>query len=776
MFFLPNRSHIRNRGHDIYCFQSLHKPEHQYAGIAMSESIKKNVVNLGDYGQIRRSISGPGSKALRVIRDQAASMLGKHIGTLMDSVDDALFSRAEKAESNMVQTRYFDAMREMRIIRKDIESDFSVNFLGNFDRGIPRVSTEAGFANLNLDGDSDVGLVDTNDLEEDLAVSNMVNKIRSHCRQSLYALDQRIGFLIGDTDLEHFENPIGPEAVCNAFREAANRIETGLEIRLVIFKLFDKHVGAHIDAVYRELNQQLIKMNVMPEIRTTVRKSPSQTRYPGQAGRPDPVTADDGTAGLPGDNFSPGLPGQGVAGGVQGQGYVQYVQPSISALTYLQQGGVPTEGSEFAADIPTLDPTLVQTGSVNILRNMRDAGVIQNLGKSGGMTLDIVAMLFDYILEDRNIPDAMRALIGRLQIPLLKVALLDNQFFARKSHPARQLLNRLASTAVGWDESQGVKDPIYVKVESIVQTILDTFEDDIGLFDTLLANLDDFLNQEEEQAEIRAERSAKVMEGKERLEAAESTTMDEIQPRIDEELNLDFVRDFVATHWKNLLFICCARNGKESEEWKQAVQTMDELIWSVKPKSKPADRQRLVAIQPRLLEKLRLGMERLSIPPTERDDFIASLVRAHGRTAVDAEETNETDNIDKDEVRSRENSEPVKLQSSATKTVAPAQVSTSPDEASESIEDAFTARARQLKSGTWMEFRGPEGERIRAKLSWVSPITGTCLFTDRKGLKAGNYTIEELAHLMRSARARLLNAAPLMDRAVRVALEEYGKK
>ncbi|VAW74602.1 Thymidine phosphorylase [hydrothermal vent metagenome] len=724
----------------------------------MSEPIKKNVVNLEDYGKVRRSIgSGPGSKALRVIRDQAATSLDKHIETLMDSVDDALFSRAEKAESNMVQTQYFDAMREMRIIRKDIENDFATNFKSSFDRGIPRSSSEADLANLSFDGDSDIGLVDTNDLEEELAVSNMINKIRSHCLQSLYALDKRIGFLIGDADLERFENPIGPEAICHAFREAANRIETGLEIRLVIFKLFDKHIGAHIDALYREINQQLIKMNVLPEIRTTVRKSANRVRYPGQEGQPGTPSPDGETAGIPGDNFPGNIPGQPVMGGIQSQGYAQYVQPSINALTYLQQGGISANDADYAENSPALDPTLVQTGSINILRNIRDTGVIQNLGKSGGMTLDIVAMLFDYILEDRNIPDAMRALIGRLQIPLLKVALLDNQFFSRKSHPARQLLNRLASTAVGWDESQGAEDPLYLRVESIVQTILDEFDDDINLFERLLANLDDFLNQEEEQAEILAERSAKVMEGKERLAAAESSTMEEIQPRIGKELNLDFVREFVATHWKNLLFICCARNGKDSEEWKQAVQTMDDLIWSVKPKTSPADRQRLVAIQPGLLEKLRHGMERLSIPPTERDSFIASLVRAHGRTAVNAEETGEPD------------ARPVKPEAE------PVQTPT-PTETPKAIDDAFTARARQLKSGTWMEFRSHDGEHFRAKLSWVSPITGTCLFTDRKGLKTGNYTIEELAHLLRSARARLLNAAPLMDRAVRTALEEYGKK
>jgi len=729
----------------------------------MSESTKRNVVRIEDYGQMRRSIgSGPGSKVLRTIRDLATSSLEKYIKTMMDSVDDALFSRAEKAENNMAQTQYFDAMRELRIIRKDIEDDFLTQFKSRFDCGIPRPGSESGMDSLNLDSESDLGLVDKNDLEEDLAVSNMVNKIRSHCLQSLYALDKRIGFLIGDTDLERFENPVGPEAVCNAFREAADRIETGLEIRLVIFKLFDKHVGGNIDGLYRELNQQLIKMDVLPEIRTTVRKSASHTRYPGQAGPAGNNAADNPEASHAGTGIPGGIPGQPVMGGIQSHGYMQYVQPSISALTYLQQGSDPTGGAGLPADIPTLDPTQVQTGTVNILRDMRGTSIIQNLGKSGSMTLDIVVMLFDYILEDRNIPDALRALIGRLQIPVLKVALLDNNFFSRKTHPARQLLNRLASTAVGWDESQGTDDPLYTTIESIVQTILDEFEDDLGLFEKLLSDLDQFLAREDEQAEIRAERSAKVMEGTERVAIAESTTMKEIQPRIDANLNLDFVRDFVTTHWKNLLFISCARNGKDSAEWKQSVQTMDELIWSVKPKTTPVDRQRLVAIQPRLLENLRLGMERLSIPPTDRDDFIAKLVRAHGRTAVNITETEAPEHT---EETTETIHEPVDSQPDETES-----------ETAQAIDDAFTEQARELKAGTWVEFRGTDGQRLRAKLSWVSPITGTCLFTDRKGLKAGNYTIEELAHLLRSARARLLNAAPLMDRAVRTALKEYENK
>lgn len=751
----------------------------------MSDTAKKNVVSLDDYGQMRRGLGkGPGTQALRAIRELASGKLSHHIGRMMEKIDDALFARAEKAENNMIQTQYFDAMRELRIIRKDIEEDFINGFSNRFNQGVPRQTSSGGSFNLNLDDDSGPGLVGKDELEEDLAIANMVTKVRNVCTQNLYYLDQRIGFLIRDPDLENWQNPLGPEAICDAFQEATQRVETGLEIRLVIFKLFDQHVISHMDEIYKEVNQYLVKMGVLPEIKTTVRRNANPPGHlpPAQGMAGGPAGAGSPEAGVaPGYGEAPMAGGQGVAGGGYAGGYAggnHYGDPGqayINALTFLQHGGAGAEGMGAGGTGDgafALNPSDVVSGQVNILHGIKNSPLAQDLGKGGNMTIDIVAMLFDYILDDKNIPGAMLALIGRLQIPLLKVALLDNQFFSRKSHPARRLLNLLATTAVSWDESQGENDPLYLKVQSIVQSVLDDFEDDTRLFETLLEDLEDFLQKEEEQAAQRAARSAKLMEGQERLDVAKSTTLEEIEPRVNDGQNLDFVREFVTTHWKNLLFITCARQGKDSPAWKQTVATMDDLIWSIKPKLTREDRQKLVAMQPALLTQLREGMERLSIPTTERDDFIAKLVYAHGRTAINRDENTDTES-------GTETAEPAALEVNEQQAVVteveqpePKQESvTKPPE----VNDEHTARVQQLRTGTWMEFRDSDDGPIRAKLSWVSPITNTYLFTDRKGLKAGNYSEEELAELLRSTRATIIDSAPLMDRAVSTVLKEYQK-
>jgi len=746
----------------------------------MSDPTKRNVVNLEEFGQMRRGLgSGAGTQALRGIRELATATLTRDLTRMMEKVDDALFARAEKAENNMSQTQYFDAMRELRIIRKDIEADFLARFRDQFNQGVPRASQFGTSFSLNWEDDdeSGLGLVDKNDMEEDLAISNMVNKIRGNCKQSLYSLDKRIGFLINDPDLERWINPLGPEAICDAFHEAARQIETGLEIRLVIFKLFDQHVISNIGELYKEVNQYLARTGVLPEIKTTLRKSSSPINAPQTAPAPLSNQPVNGTAAM--ENTVSGQPaGTGPAGfSVHSGGYTASGQSPIHALTFLQQGELPADGQTAHSDELAVDPADLASGQTNILHGIKNSSIIQDLGKTGDMTINIVAMLFDYILDDKNIPDSMRALIGRLQIPVLKIALLDREFFSRKSHPARQLLNRLAATAVGWNEQQGDKDPLYLKVQAVVQTIVDEFDDDTSLFETLLNDLETFLGKEEEQAVVRAERSAKVLEGQERLEVAKSTTLETIQPRVNDRHNLDFIREFINTHWKNMLFVTCARQGKDSDAWKQAVTTMDKLIWSVKPKCTREERQQLVAMQPKLLKSLREGMLRLSIPSAERDDFIAKLVHAHGRTAVNRDDAGEAAHTQQDAATTMgeavsQGVENLKVTAEPGVRKIAEQANTRPET---EINDVHTGKVRQLATGDWMEFLDSDGKAKRAKLSWVSPITNTYLFTDRQGLKAGNFSLDELAQLLRCARASILNAAPLMDRAVNTVLEEYQK-
>ena len=130
-------------------------------------------------------------------------------------------------------------------------------------------------------------------------------------------------------------------------------------------------------------------------------------------------------------------------------------------------------------------------------------------------------MLFEFILDDRSLPDSLKALIARLQIPMLKVAVLDKTFFSRGSHPARRLLNEIAAAALGWGEhDSNQRDSLYQKIEQVVQRLLNDFTDDPAIFSELLADFLAFTGDERRRSELLEQRTRDAEEGSARAEMA----------------------------------------------------------------------------------------------------------------------------------------------------------------------------------------------------------------------------------------------------------------
>src|SRR5690606_37109065 len=149
------------------------------------------------------------------------------------------------------------------------------------------------------------------------------------------------------------------------------------------------------------------------------------------------------------------------------------------------------------------------------------SGKSRVVGEIDEDVINLVAMLFEFILDDRTLPDSLKALIGRLQIPMLKVAVLDKTFFSRGSHPARRLLNEIASAALGWvDQDDAQRDSLYQKIEQVVQRLLNDFVDDPAIFSELLAEFMAFTGDERRRSELLEQRTRDAEEGSAKAELA----------------------------------------------------------------------------------------------------------------------------------------------------------------------------------------------------------------------------------------------------------------
>jgi len=382
------------------------------------------------------------------------------------------------------------------------------------------------------------------------------------------------------------------------------------------------------------------------------------------------------------------------------------------------------------------------------------------------MTIDVVGMLFDYIFEDRHIPASVKAHLGRLQLPTLKVALVDKAFFSSQSHPARRLLDLLAECAIGLDESHAQDSEVLRLVESVVATVLTEFESDLGLFAAQAERVEAFIAERRDAEAALVERSAQLLEERERLEAAMGEARAEVERRIDGRAWLPApVRDMLTGPWVAAMARALMEAGATGAAWQELVSAMDELVWSVEPKSAPEDRRRLVATLPAMLARLAAGMERGAMDPAQRDAFFGALVDCHA-CAVKAgmrgiaplpqpaqpEETQHgglarervpAGELQIEEIRLR----PVRG----------------------TLRNVFTRTGIwvNLQRGTWVEFVQPEGPRVRARLTWISPNKGVYLFTNPLAHgEAISISPEALAEQMRLGDARLLDDGPLVERAV----------
>jgi hypothetical protein len=425
----------------------------------------------------------------------------------------------------------------------------------------------------------------------------------------------------------------------------------------------------------------------------------------------------------------------------------------------------------------------IPLGTHNVLRDLQESPLGRKANQLESMTIELVAMLFDFIFETKDLPDGIKALLARLQIPVLKAAMLDSAFFAKKSHPSRLLVNALAEAGLGWSPVMGQDDPLYRKIDGIVHAILDGFSDNLGIFEELREELETFVAEEEKAAEANIQTTAEEINQHDRHQIATAVSKSEIERRIESYPIPNFLAAFLRAEWFDALARVYLEHGEESESWGQAVATLEDLVWSVQPKKTNEDRKHLVALLPSLLKRMSAGMRSVLWPPEDRERFMSNLVEAHAATvkpslasmtlptAVVAEQAKaeaEQAKAAGDEVAAAK-AEALAVAMSA---APPAPV----EEVPEIIDDQFLEIAQSLERGMWIEFESEGGQLAFSKLAWISPLRGTYLFTNRQGQKALSMTAEELAERFRSDQARLVEAEPLIDRAFGNMMAQIGKK
>jgi hypothetical protein len=733
----------------------------------MAQSANGNVVPLGDHLRAKARLSPQESASvLSGCRELALDRMGRALSGMLDRVEDELFQLAEKSQERDAQNVYLDARSHARDNRAAIESTFRRHFVEFFNRKMrgdapAQPPAEAG----------ELTLVGHEDLEESLAVDEMSRKLSAACEGELFALSQRMGYLLERPELADDANPISPAAICAALKDACDQIHSNFKVRMALLHQLEHHTEAELMGVYHDLNAHLVERRILPDVRPVLRRNPSQPNA-----RRD--KAPQGESGNPADLFGSLAQLLGAArdsslpAGTASSGPMQWPPDAGAAEAAPQQ---------FVAELTRMHRQAPTSGSVpgeapvNVVRGLKEGPQGATLGTVDAMTIDIVAMLFDYVFEDRHIPASVKALLGRLQIPVLKVALIDKTFFSSKSHPARRVIDLLAEISIGLDEGNERGGATLELIGEVVERVLADFDTDLQLFETMVAKVDAFIEaQHEAEADI-VQRSALLIEAREREEIARLVAEEEVGRRLQARSWVPApVRRMLMETWTRAFAAVQVTEGEGSPAWQALVLTMDDLLWSVEPKTSADDRKRLVAMLPGMLRQLQEGMRRAAMPDDEHDEFLGALVDCHANAvkaglrgmAVVPEATAPAATAPQDPTIQR------RLLPAGDLQVEEIRLKAGP------VRNVFTRTGiwTNLQRGTWVEFVRLGGAANRSRLTWISPNKGVYLFTNPlSGSIAVSISPEALAEQMRLGEARVLADAPLVERAVDSMLENLRR-
>ncbi len=324
---------------------------------------------------------------------------------------------------------------------------------------------------------------------------------------------------------------------------------------------------------------------------------------------------------------------QGVLGQLK-RLLVGRVGPEFDATSYEQAS--PALAAAMAVRV---DSAASYGGSGTMIDDYNPAGVARVAGrlreqtielkkkaetKGEKATIEIVALMFQAILQEDRIPPAIRVWFARLQMPVLRVALSEPDFFGTANHPARLLIDRMGSCVMGFDASGIQGGALEKEIKRVVQVIEQYPETGKRVYELVYAEFQKFLQKflTGNGATLKVASVAQQVEQKETLTIQYTIEMRNMLKDIPVR---EEIRTFLFKIWAEVLAVAAVRKGPQHAEALELKKTSTDLVWAASAKPNRADRARVIQDLPKLLQRLRAGMALLGMAPSQQDVHIKTV-------------------------------------------------------------------------------------------------------------------------------------------------------
>ena len=408
----------------------------------------------------------------------------------------------------------------------------------------------------------------------------------------------------------------------------------------------------------------------------------------------------------------------------------------LQALSDLQAQPQFEQPSELKFDAEAVKQAVLQA----IARS--SGGVVtKGINQIAEKTIDFIELVFDAIIEDEDISDTIKALLLRLQIPVIKASMLDQEFFIYDDHPARVLLDKISEVGVGVTVHT---DEIYIKLDKIVSQLVSEYELDTTTFQKALDKLNAYVEARENEARAKEEEAQQQA----LREHARNTVLKSLRGVTAGKTLPEPIHALVLKRWPTLMFNHYLKAGKENDEWVAILECLRDIIDSVQPLQSAEDLAHLVAEKDNLVERAQGFLAKTYKSKKDIKFVISGLIETYDDMIEDAaftEDEVQTAEVTVAEEGPREK-EPIKVE--------PAHVPKKP-------------LPSNIMPGMWFQiYMGEDLSPRRCKLSVIIVEDEKLIFVTHEGELISEKSFEEFIDELDSGKSSVIMGHSVFDYAL----------
>lgn len=652
---------------------------------------------------------------------------------------------------------------------------------------------------INLDNSSslDYGnlrLVEEEDLEAIIAMEGMIAHARNTDIEQYLCYTTRLDKLIVRTKIDESNDPMDPEQIGDAFKNALQPSGLRPNALLVAYRYFNSKVFHNLETVLVQANAILIGHGILPDLDIAARSREATKNKRGKPrSKSDPIerafskgdeersrnsSRDQEIFSIMQRLMHSGAGGAIAASNAVGAAAMDAVvsggSPSVAsaaAFAGLQSGMMVGEQkvevvagdkligllSNLESNVATgIDPLLgnkvdLPETIAQQLKALSDKKTLQAIDSISTDIINVVNLLYEAIWEDATVPIPIKELIGRTQITVLKIALQDPGFFDSDEHPARVLLNTLAIAGISWTETDEVADdPMYIKMQEVVTRLIAEGSSKPDVIEEILEDFRYFKRRQLLEAQAAENRLMDADERTERLEEVKSYARQKIEERILDSETPGFVKEFLLVKFHRFLVQVILREGPGGVSWKPIMNTIDVLLWTVNSERTSADLERFNRLKSRLLMNLGKALEVAGFKKNQINKSLKDLLK-HQESFFKPRETAASESEgDLDFEDWLSDAKPIADQHMP--------------ELHEN--DEHMQQVSKIPIGIWMEFQGEGEQTTRCTLAAKIDTIDKYVFVNAQGVKVIEKSRMGLARELKDGTVKVISEAPLIDRAM----------